>query len=487
MSARAEVLTGVRRWGATPRLSLAIVVLFGVAYALLARLAFHAFPFSGDEYSTLLQAEIFAKGMIRTPAPAHASLFYVDHVVVDDWVRSKYPPGAAALLTLGVLARVPWLVNPIEGALTLACLRHATRVVFGARAALVTVVVAGVSPLFVFNAASFLSHAPLVMWLSLAFAAFANHGCDGRRRWLMVAGAAIGAAFLTRPLDALLFAIPTVLWRRFRVVVWPALFALPALALCLAYQQIQFGGWLTDGYQAYAPTARVIWPDAPSPHQLRFANIFDPDEQWHHLDILQSFCLDWTLPGAILLFIVGVQLARRAPSSFGPITTFALGVFAMSLFAMIFMQGGGQDDGPVPRYLSHDLIVIAFFAGPAWIALEAQLVNVLGVHGSRGVVALMVGLAVASFVSVVGHRTPKLWLRQGLYEAVAEHRLHDAAVIVRAEPVTMYTRNGPTFDRSVLYLRPDVASPEAIAAWFPERTLYEATPGRPWVIRPLKP
>src|SRR5271165_3947439 len=87
----------------------------GVLYALLARMALHAFPFSGDEYSYLLQAELFARGLLRAPAPPHADLLRVDHVVIDEWVRSKYPPGTSALLALGVLAGAPWIVTPIEG------------------------------------------------------------------------------------------------------------------------------------------------------------------------------------------------------------------------------------------------------------------------------------------------------------------------------------------------------------------------------------
>ena len=60
-------------------------------------------------------------------------------------------------------------------------------------------------------------------------------------------------------------------------------------------------------------------------------------------------------------------------------------------------------------------------------------------------------------------------------------------VVVHAEFPSRYTRNGPTFDGSVLYVRAGVATDAQIAAWFPGRTLYEAHEGRPWTIRPVVP
>jgi hypothetical protein len=99
---------------------LILLTFFGVVYALVSRLALRAFPFSGDEYSALLQAKIFARGVLRVPAPAHADFLQVDHVVMDAWVRSKYPPGTSVLLALGVRAGAAWLVTPLEAVIALA-------------------------------------------------------------------------------------------------------------------------------------------------------------------------------------------------------------------------------------------------------------------------------------------------------------------------------------------------------------------------------
>ena len=55
------------------------IVLFGVAYAIVSRVALDGFTFSGDEYSMFLQGEIFARGLLHAATPAHAELLRVDH------------------------------------------------------------------------------------------------------------------------------------------------------------------------------------------------------------------------------------------------------------------------------------------------------------------------------------------------------------------------------------------------------------------------
>src|SRR5262249_19135193 len=143
----------------------------GAFYAAFARVALHAFPFSGDEYSYVFQAELFARGLLRAPAPAHAEWLRVDHVVMDAWVRSKYPPGTSALLALGVRAGVPWLVPPLEGVVTLLAFGAAARRVLGDREALLATAMLGAAPLFALQAATFFSHTAATMWLALALLA----------------------------------------------------------------------------------------------------------------------------------------------------------------------------------------------------------------------------------------------------------------------------------------------------------------------------
>ena len=286
-----------------------MVGLFGVFYAVFARVALHAFPFSGDEYSYVLQAELFARGLLHAPTPAHPELLRVDHVLSQPWVCSKYPPGTSALLALGVRAGVPWLVTPLEGLVALLAMASAARRVLGPRDTLVAVALVGAAPLFAFQAASFFSHTAATMWLAVAFAAVVAWTLDGRGWRMALAGAALGCALLTRPLDAVLFGVATLSLLRapgaVRAMALLAAGVAPFVALHFAYQGAQFGSPLVDGYRAYEPTFRAIYGAHTATAPLSPANLVDGEQLWHHLDILRAFLLDWTVPGTALLAALG--------------------------------------------------------------------------------------------------------------------------------------------------------------------------------------
>ncbi len=76
----------------SPTVAAGLIAFFGVLYAVGSKVALRAFPYSGDEYSYFLQGELFARGLLKAPAPPNANLLWVDHVVIDQFVRSKYPP-----------------------------------------------------------------------------------------------------------------------------------------------------------------------------------------------------------------------------------------------------------------------------------------------------------------------------------------------------------------------------------------------------------
>ncbi|MBV9947489.1 MAG: glycosyltransferase family 39 protein [Myxococcales bacterium] len=465
--------------------SLWLVLLFALTYGVIARVSFRAFPFSGDEYSNELQAEIFARGSLSVPAPPHAKLFWVDHVVMDDRVRSKYPPGASALLALGVLVGLPWLVTPLEGALTLLCLRWAARSAWDDRAALVAVFVAGTSPLFMFNAASFYSHAAVCLWLALALAALVHHRRDPRRRWPVLAGLSIGAAFLTRPFDALVFAACLPLLGRWRQILpWAALGGLPAVAATLLYQKAQFGGPFVDGYSVYEPTFRMIYGARGASPNLRLAYVVDPDQSWQHFERLRALLVDWIAPGAVFVAMTGLALLSRGPGEQRSLRNFLVGLVVAPALAFL-PTWIMADDGPNTRYLSTMIVPIALLAGPGWAEVERRVAELLGEDGGRAVALFSAALAVVMFVSVASARLPAVFQREGLYRAVRGLHLHDAVVVVKAGNPTRYTRNGPTFDGSVLYVRPDEASRAELSSWFPGRSLYEAHEGWIWKVDPL--
>jgi hypothetical protein len=85
--------------------------------------------------------------------------------------------------------------------------------------------------------------------------------------------------------------------------------------------------------------------------------------------------------------------------------------------------------------------------------------------------------------TLVIERAMLVQARDGLYEAVGGQKIAQGVVVVRAQWPTRFARNGPFFDRDVLYLSaPASTSVDAIAEKYPSRPIYEAIEGAPWKI-----
>jgi Dolichyl-phosphate-mannose-protein mannosyltransferase len=459
--------------------AVALIALLGIVYAIVARYALDAFPYSGDEYSVALQAELFAKGMLKAVGPEHAAWLRIDHVIVDAFVRSKYPPGAAAILSIGVRAGYPWLAAPLEGVAILTLVWHSVRRVLGARPALIALVALGVAPLFVFDCASFYAHAPTMLCLAIAFAAIAEWTISQRTGWLVVVGFAIGAAFTVRPTDALLFGLAMAAFGSWRAVIVPAICALPFVAFNLWYQDRAFGSPFTDGYHAYEPTLTAIYGATMAAHPLSWRHLLSATQWWNHIDIVGQICLQWTIPGTVVAALFGAVAIDRSDAA-ARMRRFSIAIVAVFCIALLVMISD-PDDGPHPRYLSVTLIPLALLAGNGLGPLCDSIRGTFGVIIQRVLVALAILFGLAQLGSYLQDRIPKQWKREGLYQAAADLP-RDAVVIVRAQYPTRYARNGPFFD-GVLYLSvaPETSVDEVAAAYV-GRPIYVAHEGIPWTI-----
>jgi 4-amino-4-deoxy-L-arabinose transferase-like glycosyltransferase len=473
--------------------ALGVIAVLGAIYAGIAHFAFAGFPYSGDEYSLALQGELFARGALHAPVPPHPEWLRVDHVMIDAVIRSKYPPGAAFLLALGEARGVAWLVTPLEGVIGLVVLWHTVRRVLGAREALVALIVAGLSPLYAFEAASFYAHTATVMFLAIALAGVAGWtragrpesrgeatGVEGHTGWLILTGAALGCAFLTRPIDALLFGGAMLALRSWRAVIVPGIAALPLVAVNFWYQARQFGSPFTDGYHAYQPTLEALYGVSSGANPLSFGNLWDPIQLWNHLDIYRAFSVGWTVPGAVVVALFGAfAIGRDHPAR--PMRAFSLAMIAIYA-AGLLITVADPDDGPRPRYLTPLVLPIALLAAAGYASVSAALVARFGRRIRTIIVAAAVLFGALQIAAFVYERVPLVWYRSGLYQAVGDAGLGDAVVIIRAQHPSRFARNGPWFD-GVLYLSPPVdVSAEAIAAAYPGRAIWEAHEGRPWKL-----
>ncbi len=170
-------------------------------------------PHLPDEIVYELQARYLGAGQLAMPAPPAANAFDVDLMYVDEtrWF-SMAPPGWPALLAVGAIVGVAWLVNPVLAALAVLLTHAFLREVYPPRAARAATVLLALSPWFLYLGMSLMAHIA-----SLVFALIAALGVAQARRsgsaWpTLLGGVAIGVVSLIRPLEGLAIALLLGFW-----------------------------------------------------------------------------------------------------------------------------------------------------------------------------------------------------------------------------------------------------------------------------------
>ncbi len=193
------------------------LLLFGMTFGVLAcvaRYCLDAVPHIPDETAYLFQAKIFAQGKLWAPVPHWPEFFRFEHIIMHDgrWF-SKYPPFFSLLLALGVGAGVPWLVNPLLGAVSGLFIFLLTERITGSRGwGVLAWLLLLTSPFFLFINASMMSHA-LALLLTLLFIYLLFRGLDSNAIILfLLSGLCVGTLILTRPFTALLVFIPAAVY-----------------------------------------------------------------------------------------------------------------------------------------------------------------------------------------------------------------------------------------------------------------------------------
>lgn len=173
-----------------------------------------------DEIAYVWQAQAIARGELTLPSPPEPRSFLVPFVVDYEGQRfGKYPLGWPVILAIGVWAGARAWVNPLLAGLGVWLTYRLGQKALGETVGLLAAGLTILSPFFLMNSGSLLSH-PLGLVLSAGFAlawldAFPPHlrgepDTRGRRGWLPViaAAGALGLLALSRPMTALGVAIP---------------------------------------------------------------------------------------------------------------------------------------------------------------------------------------------------------------------------------------------------------------------------------------
>ncbi len=220
-------------------------------------------PLFEDEFSYLIQMRMLAQGRFWMPAIPLPQFFDSFYILVKPVYASMYFPGMAIMYVPALLLHLPYIVATLAASGLCAAMLYLilTDTLDGASAILGVLMLLSLS-MFRLMSIMLMAQIPmLLLGLVMTWAALQwRRGND--RKWLVLLGAAAGWAAITRPADALCFAIVlgSVMTMDLRgksrpywvkTVAWVVAPALPFLILPLVLNRQITGEWLTTPFGRY--------------------------------------------------------------------------------------------------------------------------------------------------------------------------------------------------------------------------------------------
>ncbi|HEX2185918.1 MAG TPA: glycosyltransferase family 39 protein, partial [Chloroflexota bacterium] len=296
-----------------------------LAAAWVATAVFDRVPHVEDELAYLFQARTIASGRLLADAPAQPEFFDAPFLLIRDgkWF-GKYTPGYPMVLALGARVGQPWLVNPVFGALSVGLVYLAGRRLYGAPTGLLAAALMTISPFFLLQSGSWMSHVVCLFW-ALLFLLLFEMASRGSEVAALFAGMALGILFLSRPLTAVAIAVPYTLWAGIDILrsprrlppYLPVLMGfLPFGASLPAYNYLTTGDPLRSAYELYWPFDKVGFGPGAGPdggHTLAIGWLTTRQ----NLELLANYLFGWPgrlslAPAALAAALAVLRLVWRA-------------------------------------------------------------------------------------------------------------------------------------------------------------------------------
>jgi 4-amino-4-deoxy-L-arabinose transferase-like glycosyltransferase len=483
-------------WLARNRVVLAAVAVFAAA-ALCGRFVLDAIPHVHDSFTYWFQARIFAAGACTVPVPALPEFFRTAWMVAHagKWF-GVFPPGWPALLSLGFKAHAPLLVNPLLGALALLAIYGLAIELYGkskARAACLLVVL---SPFFIFMNSEFMAHTSFLLFSSL----FAWLLVKGLRRdraglWLL-AGLAMGAGILIRPMPALCITAAwagLLLWRERNLRIIMILAVAGAgmavgVTVYLVYNHHVVGEWLVSplsltaaqNRMGFGPDIGFNWNTFDTPGHTPWRGLVNLN---FTMAVLNNDLFGWPLPSLLFLFSLVVFGRKRWADylCFTVIGAVTLGYFCYWYHGVVY---GARFYFCLLPYLAM-ATVEGLWQFPAFLQEQvrslARRVSVRDFTRTLAAVLCVCTLCIYFPKACLLLYDNHLGVDRGLYRFVAEQQVRQAIVFVAADNPLHYEPGfiANALDLSagdIIYAR-DLGEEnnQRLCALYPDRAVYHYT------------
>lgn len=480
---------------------------------------FDRLPHVEDEVAFLFQARTLAGGEIVAEPPARPEFFRMPFVIVrDDMWFGKYPPGYPLVLTLGVLAGAPWLVNPLLGGLAVLLVFVAGRRLYDAQTGLVAAALLAISPFLMLQAGSMMSHVAALVWTLLALLAFEAVVRRGAAWPAFGCGAALGMLALTRSLTAAGIGLPIGIWllalivrdrHNLRLAGLVAGGVLPFVVALLAYNWFTTGSPFRTGYELWWEWDRIGFGEGVS----RDGN-YTLYEAWDNMQSnlieLSMYVYGWParlslVPaiGAAVLAVRRAVLWRRhlaARPSRADIAANRWDIFlAGTVVSLISIHGIYWTDGQMygPRYYFEIIGALALLSARALLMLAAAMSERVRQAGlSRATAQAAAASAILLVVTLLSLHSARNfsqvrfdefrdWYginRDGL-DTIDEAGITNAVIFIDTETWSDYApfflESAPGLDTDIIYaIDRGPAANRRLLSDYPDRDAYVFEDGR---------
>ena len=448
-----------------------------VVAVILSVAAYERLPHVPDEVTYLHHAKYLAAGQLTMTPPVVPRAFDLDlmEYEADRWF-SPTPPGWPFVLAAGAWAGVPWLVNPLLAGLNVLLAFLVLSQVYSRRIARVATVLLATAPWFLFLGMSYMTHQRTLFGTLLAGLAVVAARRTHAWWWGLIAGVAVGAVSLVRPLDGVVIGLGVAAWalgvggRRLRLAPLAALAVSTVLvgAMVFPYNRMLTGDPLTFPINAYVNKRYPVnanaygfgadrgmgWPTDPNPGHSPVDAVINTNL---NVFSLNTELFGWATGSLIFVSWLLVSGAWRRQDSL-----MAAALLAFPVAHLPYYFSGGPDFGA--RYWFPAIVPL--------VALSARGIHLLAQAAGQRVWLTVGAMVVMTVVTYVPWRAVDKYhhyrgMRPDIRALAAQHGFEADLVLISG-------RRFPDYAAAFAENPVDLRSQQPIYAWDRDSTTRAA-------------
>ena len=463
-------------------------VIFILAFAasnLASYFLFEHIPHIQDSLDQVFHGKMFAHGGLTFPSHKYKEFFNFTHMINDGKWYSEYPPGHSFLMMLGAFLGMPWIINPLMGALSIITFYFIGKEIYDERTGRIAALLGLFSPFIIFMSSEFMSHGSALFFMSLFILFFARTIKRGGFHNPLIAGASLGIGLNGRPMTAFAMCVPFVIYsvilliRRFRKYVFrisTMLITICAfIGILLLFNYLTTGDPLLFGYEAkwgkgHNPGfGHSGWGKPHTPSKGLRQNL-------NNLNAMNKYLFEWPIPCLFFVFLLFATMTRDKWDYL-----FIGSFWALSIAYFFYWF---QDWCFGPRFM-YEASVVMILLTSRGILRTPELVNgVFGLKTPANRVKATAGtvVVICFIIGLSFHIRPLLRLYSKNYwgvnasvlKAAKRERIENAVVFVRSYYGSVLPANSPTFDGEIIYVRDLGVKNRLMMDYYPDRKYYVA-------------